>query len=226
MTTGVEAADGVGSSLVQQAGNALLRTFDKALDAEWRRAQDYVAGLRRRHPEASVGDLATRIRQDFCRDLAALGGTAGAVSAVPGAGTAVRVAAGLSGEGLILLERSVRMVLAMAHVHGHELGELEIRKYALLRVLGTWAGATEGMVPFTTLVATGLGRRATEAIPMTAVHAVNKAVGKRVLVKWGSKTGAVRLGSVLPVGIGIVLGAGGNYAMGRGLARAAVAEFS
>ena len=225
MTIEVDQPEGKGG-VAHQATGALLRALDKALEAEWQRAQDYVAGLRRRNPDASVGELAKRIRRDFCRDLAALGGTAGAVSAVPGPGTAVRVVAGLSGEALVLLERSVRMVLAMAHLHGHELHEVEMRKYALLRVLGTWAGATEGMVPFTTLVATGLGKRATEAIPMTAVHAVNKAVGKRVLVKWGTKTGALRLGSVLPVGIGIVLGAGGNYAMARGLAGAAIAEFS
>lgn len=61
---------------------------------------------------------------------------------------------------------------------------------------------------------------------MAAVHAVNEAVGKRVIVKWATKSGASRLGSVLPFGIGAGLGAGGNYLMGRGLARAAVSEFS
>jgi hypothetical protein len=212
--------------VVKRSADALMTTFDKGVELEWRRARRTVEGLRSRMPDADVEALARRISRDFCRDLAAIGGTAGAVSAVPGPGTAVRVAAGVTGESVVLLERSIHMVLAVAHLHGHELEDLQARRYAIFRVLAVWAGAAEGMAPVTTMLATGLGKKATEAIPMAAVHAVNKAVGKRVLVKWGTKSGAIRLGSVLPFGIGAGLGAGGNYLMAKGLARTAVAEFS
>lgn len=124
-----------------------------------------------------------------------------------------------------MLERSALMTLAVAHAYGHDLTDMEIRKYALLRVLGVWAGATEGMVGFSSLVATGLGTKATKAIPMSAVHAINKAVGKRVVVKWATKSGVLRLGSLLPFGIGAGLGAGSNHLMARGLGKAAIAEF-
>lgn len=212
--------------VVKKSSDALMAAFDKGVELQWHRAQSTVAGLRRRMPEADATTLARRITRDFCRDLAAIGGTAGGMSAIPGPGTAARIAVGVTGEGMVLLERSILMVLTVAHLHGHELEDLEVRRYAIFRVLAVWAGAAEGMAPLTAMVAAGLGKRATEAVPMAAVHAVNKAVGKRVLVKWGTKSGALRLGSVLPFGIGIGLGAGGNYLMAKGLARTAIAEFS
>jgi hypothetical protein len=211
--------------VVKQSGDALMAAFDKGVEVQWQRARSTVSSLRRRMPGADADELVAKITRDFCRDLAAVGGTAGAVSALPGAGTAVRVTVGLTGEAFVLLERSIHMVLAVAHVHDHDLEELEVRRFAILRVLAVWAGVAEGMAPFTTMVASGLGKRATKAIPMSAVDALNKAVGKRVLVKWSTKSGALRLGSVLPFGIGAGLGAGGNYLMAKGLARAAVVEF-
>jgi hypothetical protein len=117
------------------------------------------------------------------------------------------------------------MTLAVAHAYGHDLSDVEIRKYAIFRVLGLWAGAAEGMMSFSSLIASGLGKKATKAIPMTVVHAINNAAGKRVLVKWATRGGVIRLGSALPFGIGAVLGGGGNYAMARGLGRVAIEEF-
>ncbi len=202
-----------------------MAAFNAAVEQQWKRAQGRVASEKRRRPDADAEEIAASIVRDFRRDLTVIGGVSGGVAAIPGAGTAARVVAGLSAEGLVLLERSILMTLAVAHAHGHDLTDMEMRKYALLRVLGVWAGATEGMASFSSLVATGLGTKATKAIPMPAIHAINKAVGKRVVVKWSTKSGALRLGSLLPFGIGAGLGAGGNHVMARGLGKAAIAEF-
>lgn len=199
--------------------------FNAAVDQQWKRAQGRVASERRRRPDVSAEEIVASIVRDFRRDLTVIGAVSGGAAAIPGPGTAARVAVGISAESLALLERSILMTLAVAHAYGHDLTDMEIRKYALLRVLGVWAGATEGMASFSSLIATGLGKKATKAIPMPAVHAINKAVGKRVIVKWATKSGALRLGSLLPFGIGAGLGAGSNHLMARGLGKVAIAEF-
>jgi hypothetical protein len=60
---------------------------------------------------------------------------------------------------------------------------------------------------------------------MASIHSFNRAVGKQVLFKWAARAGTIRLGSVLPFGIGAGLGGAANYAIGRGLGKAAVREF-
>ncbi|WP_298991829.1 hypothetical protein [uncultured Pseudokineococcus sp.] len=212
-------------TLPEKAAESLMAVFDAAVDQQWRRAQGRVESERRRHPDATAQEVAASVVRDFRRDLTVIGGLSGALAAVPGPGTAVRLVGGLSAEGLMLLERSVLMALAVAAAYGHDLADVEIRKYALLRVLGAWAGAAEGMASFSSVVAAGLGTKATKAVPMSAVHAINRAVGKRVVVKWATKSGTLRLGSALPFGIGAGLGAGGNHLMARGLGKVAIAEF-
>jgi hypothetical protein len=213
-----------GRNLPERLTDRLVEVFNAAVAHEWKRVQARIASERRRHPEARPAEIAERIVRDFRRDVTAIGVAAGGTAAIPGPGTAVRVA-GLGAEGLALLERSIFMTLAVAHAYGHDLSDVEIRKYAIFRVLGLWAGAAEGMMSFSSLLAMGLGKKATKAVPMGAVHAINKAVGKRVLVKWATTGGAIRLGSALPFGIGAAFGGGGNYAMARGLGRVAIEEF-
>lgn len=203
----------------------LEATLNWALDTQWQRARKGVAAKRRLIPKANNEAIAKAIVRDFVRDLTALGATSGGVAAIPGPLTALRVAGGLTVESAALLERSVYMTLAVADAHGHDLTDIEVRRYAVMRVLAVWAGAADGLMGFTAAIAQGLGKKAVKAIPKNAVFAVNKAVGRRVLVKWGTKSGAVRLGSVVPFGIGVGLGGVGNYAMAKGLGQAALAEF-
>jgi hypothetical protein len=131
----------------------------------------------------------------------------------------------MSVETTILFERAAYMALAVAHTYDHDLTDIQVRKYAILRVLAVWSGAANGMLGFTAAVAQGLGRKAVKGIPVKAVYAINRAVGKRLLVPWGTKTGAVRLGSLVPFGIGASLGAGGNLIMAKGLGKTAINEF-
>ncbi|MDT0213929.1 hypothetical protein Q9R29_08515 [Rothia sp. ARF10] len=116
------------------------------------------------------------------------------------------------------------MVLAVSHAYGRDLSEVEERRAVVLRVLGSWVGLNESVGKAGAAAAEGLGRRAVTAIPMKAVHGVNGVFGKRVLVRWGTKSGAIRLGSVVPAGIGVVLGGVGSNVMARGLGRVAINE--
>lgn len=209
----------------ERIGAGLESALNTALDTQWNRAMDGVAAKRRLAPNADANSVAQAVVRDFQRDVTAMGAASGAVSAVPGPMTGVRLVGGMTVESAVLLERSVYMTLAVAHAYGHDLSEIEARRHAVMRVLAVWAGAADGVAAFTTALAQGLGKRTVKAIPMKAVHAVNKAVGRRILVKWATKTGVVRLGSVVPFGLGIGLGGAGNYVMAKGLGKAALAEF-
>lgn len=168
---------------------ALVKVLDRAVDVQWTRAHDAVESLRRRNPHASTEDLAARVVRDFVRDMTVVGGLSGASAAVPGVGTVARIGVGMTAETAILLERSAFMILAVADIHGHELGDVEVRRFAILRVLGAWTGLTEGLTGVAGVAGAGLGRRATRAIPMPLIHSFNRRMGKPILFKWAAKSG-------------------------------------
>ncbi len=116
------------------------------------------------------------------------------------------------------------MIMGVADAYGIDLEEIEVRRYAVLRVLGAWAGVSQGATGLAGTVGAGLGKWATEAIPMTAIHAFNKAMKKQILFKWAYRTGTIRLGSALPFGIGAGVGGASNYVVAKALGRAAITE--
>jgi hypothetical protein len=221
----------VGREVNNRLVDGLIASFDSAIDAQWARARRAVDSRRLRAQNADaagradVDDIVRGIVRDFVRDMTAIGGAAGATASIPGPGTAVRVVGGVTAETVVILERAIFMILAVAHAYGLDLADIQVRRYAILKVLGAWAGVADGMSRFAVVVGQGLGEKATKAIPMATVHAVNRYLRRRVFVKWATKTGVVRLGSVLPFGIGVGLGATGNYVMAKGLARVAVNQF-
>src|SRR4051794_33928289 len=115
----------------KRVGDALEVALNRAIDAQWTRAKKGVASQRRRRPGASSDEIAKRIVRDFVRDVAAMGGASGAVATLPGPGTGARIAAGLTVETAVLLERATYMALAVALTYGHDLDDMHMRKYAI-----------------------------------------------------------------------------------------------
>ncbi len=197
----------------------LENVLDNALEKQWKRASASVDGHRRRSPEATPEEIARRIVDEFVRDVSLIGAAGGAVAAVPGPGTAVKLIGGTVVETGALLERASYMIMGVAEAYGLGLDELEVRRYAVLRVLGAWAGISQGVTGLAGTLGAGLGKRATEAI-----HAFNKAMRKQIIFKWASRAGTIRLGSALPFGIGAGIGGASNYFIGRSLGRVAINE--
>ena len=50
---------------------------------------------------------------------------------------------------------------------------------------------------------------------MTAINKANKVLGPRFITKYGTKQGVLVLGKQVPMGIGAVLGGGGNHLSAR-----------
>jgi len=47
--------------------------------------------------------------------------------------------------------------------------------------------------------------------PGKILQAINRKVGATVLTKYGTKRGAVALGRIIPLGVGVLIGGGFNY---------------
>lgn len=201
--------------------------LNRSLEVQWRRASDYVAGHRRRDMTANPEQIARRLVHEFVRDVTVMGAAGGAVAAVGGGGTGAMVTrtAVRFAETSALLERAAFMIMGVAEAYGHDLQDLEIRRASVMAVLGGWAGMSHATTGVAGNVSAGLGKRATEAIPMSAVHAVNKAAHKQILFKWADRVGTIRLGTVLPRGFGVAFGGAANYIIARGLGAVAIREF-
>lgn len=204
--------------------NALLAAFSKALEYEYDKSVAYVARLRERHPDWSDAEVADAVGAAFVRDMALAGSAAGGLAAFPGAGQIARMVVGITAETAYIIDRTASMILSIGIVYGHDLADFEMRRFTLLHVLGRWAGVADATGVLAKALGASLGKKATKAIPMSTIHAVNRALGGRIIVKWATKTGVVRLGSVIPFGIGAVIGGGGNYVLARGLVKATVAD--
>jgi hypothetical protein len=62
-------------------------------------------------------------------------------------------------------------------------------------------------------------------IPMSAIRAINKVLGRNFVTKYGTKQGVLVLGRELPFGLGAAIGAAGNAVVGFLTIRTARAVF-
>jgi len=117
-------------------------------------------------------------------------------------------------------EASVLYVLSLAEVHGLHPEDIERRRALVLAVLvgDSAAGAVQA-----TAGRTGphLARKIVKIIPMDVIDGMNKVLGRHFITKYGSKQGVLVLGKQLPLGLGALIGGGGNHLVGRSIVAAA-----
>ena len=202
-----------------KVGPVVLGTIDGAVSARWDHALA-VAGAADGTQEERVAQVA----RVFAWEMAAMGGAAGAAAAVPGAGTFVAVGTSAVELG-VFTARAADLILAVAAVHGHTESSVEQRRAWILSVLAFGDGAAAGFAKAAGELGRGLGRRATGAIPTEALRAINRALGRTIVTKYGTKRGVIAFGRVLPFGIGAAIGGSANYVFARGIARHADAFF-
>lgn len=184
------------------------------------RASALIAADPLNSPRALAGGVVRRYRQD----LAWAGALTGAVGAVPAVSVPAAAIASLPSIAC-LATRTADMILTVASLGGHTLDDLHERRnvvLGLMSVAGAWDASSPSVLNG---AANGIGARVVEQIPRSAVSSVNRAIGRTVVTKYAAQTGAVRLGTVAPFGIGIVLGAGGNFLIGHAVGRAAIRTF-
>jgi hypothetical protein len=188
---------------------ALAAGLDKALVVQQPLAKQNVDRLRRVHPHDLPGDTSKRLKQYYLAAVTVSGGAAGAAGVVPGASVPAALA-----DVLAFTEASVLYTLSLAEVHGLHPEDVERRKLLVLTVLlgDSAVGALDQTVRRT---GPYWGRRIVESIPMSAINRANKVLGPRFITKYGTKQGVLVLGKQVPLGIGAVLGGGGNHIFAR-----------
>lgn len=194
------------------AGNVkkvLAASLEKALEVQQPLAQQNVERLRRVHPHDLPYDTSKRLTQYYLGAVTVSGGAAGAAGAVPGAGVPAALA-----DVLAYTEASVLYTLCLAELHGLHPEDIERRKLLVLTVLlgDSAVGALDQTVKRT---GPYWARRIVESIPMTAINKANKVLGPRFITKYGTKQGVLVLSKQVPLGIGAVLGGGGNHLFAR-----------
>jgi hypothetical protein len=208
-----KSAESSGNALARRIEETIVKAIDKAVLTRWKPAKK----------RAATGNGATteerihQVKRLFSQELAALGAVAGGASAAPGAGTARAVAMGLA-ELSWTTVRLTDMILTIAVIHGHGRASVEERRAMVLAVLAFGSGAYARFNKLAGEFGKGLGKQATRQIPATTLQAMNKALGRTIVTKYGTKRGAITLGQSLPFGIGATIGGGANFLMVRLLA--------
>lgn len=118
--------------------------------------------------------------------------------------------------------QATRMVAAVARLRGHDITDPTVRTAILLTLVGSNSTGILAKVGIN-LGGGTLSQLATRSIPRAAAMVIEKAIGFRILRRVGERVFS-RLGKAIPVAGGL-FGAGIDFAMMRGIAQQARAEF-
>jgi hypothetical protein len=174
----------------------------------------------RRGPQLTPAEVVRQLERRYLTAVVGIGGASGAAAAVPGAGTAASLATGAA-EITAFVSASTLYVLALAELHGVPVSDPQVRRALVLGVLvGEAGGAAIGEA------AEGHWARVlAHSVPKERIAALNSLLGRLVLRRLGTRQGALLAGRALPLGIGAVIGAGGNAALARATIAAARRAF-
>lgn len=196
-------------STVDTGKKAVGAALEKSLTGQAPLAAKNVERLRRVHPEATPQELLRKLNTTYLSAVTASGGASGAASVVPGAGIPVAL-----GDTLLFTEATVLYLLSRAEIHGLHPEDVERRKLLVYMVM---VGDSANVALGRAVPRTGghWAKKIVESIPMTAINKANKILGPRFIAKYGTKQGVLVLSKQVPLGIGAVLGGGGNHVFGR-----------
>lgn len=185
----------------------------------------YVERLRHANPSATPTEIATKLEKHYLAAVMASGAAVGSAALFPGIGTLVALSAS-AGETVVFLEATAVFVLAVAEVHGIPAEHRERRRALVLAVLV----GEDGKHAMADLIGPGRTKGAwlsegAVTLPLPALTQVNSRLLKFFVKKYAVKRGALAFGKMLPVGIGAVIGGGGNRLMGKKIIKNANAAF-
>ncbi len=197
------------------AVQALSNILERGARVQAPAVRAHVERLRRANPNALPAEVITKLEKRYLTTVMASGAAVGTAAAFPGIGTLAALSA-VAGETVVFLEATALFVLAIAEVHGIPAGHREHRRALVLSVLV----GDESKRAVRDLVGRGrtngawLGESAA-ALPLPLVSQLNNRLLKYFVKRFALKRGAIAFGKTLPMGIGAVLGGGGNRLMGK-----------
>lgn len=200
---------------------AVLRSLDVAVRSREPAIRGKVHRLSARHPTLTSDQLARELIRSTRRRVAATGALSGAVSIAPGLGTALAIGT-ITSQTLYALEQEIELVLGIAMIYGHELSGSDDRVLEALVVVGITSGAIK--LREDVLVAGGerLAIAAFRRLPELLLRHGGGRVASRILMRVAT-TGASKLAArVIPLGVGVGIGAGFDWVAVTGLGKVAM----
>src|SRR2546430_9982203 len=199
----------------------VLRSLDSAVKTREPAIRGKVERLRNTHPAHTSDHLARELSLPTRRRVAAPGALSGAASIAPGLGTALDIGT-VTSQTLYALEQEVELVLGIAMVYGHELSGSDDRVLEALVVVGITSGAIK--LREDVLVAGGerLAVAAFRQLPGLILRHGGGRLAGRILGRVAT-TGVSKLAArVIPLGVGICVGAGFDWVPLSGLGKVAM----
>lgn len=201
--------------------NALMSGVETATSARWEAAVARAAAL----PGDIRPEKISALSSSFARELGAVGAAAGMAAATPLVGTGATLMAATV-ELSWFTARAGDLILTIAALHGRPAPTLEERKAWVLAVLIFGSTARQGLTGVVNELGAGLSEVNPNKLSIVTLRAANNAMSRLVLRRYGTRRGAIALGTALPLGIGAVVGAGANVVAIRKLAAQADSFFS
>ena len=197
------------------AAKALSNILERGARVQAPAVEAYVQRLRRANPGASPAEIITKLEKRYLAAVMASGAAVGSAAAFPGIGTIAALSA-VAGETVVFLEATALFVLAVAEVHGIPAGHREHRRALVLSVLvgDDSKGAVRDLVGPGRTNGAWLGE-STAALPLPVVSQLTNRLLKYFVKRYALRRGAIAFGKMLPMGIGAVIGGGGNRLMGK-----------
>jgi hypothetical protein len=197
------------------AARALVQILERSARVQAPAVQAYVQRLRRANPDASPADIVTKLEKHYLAAVMASGAAVGSAAALPGIGTLVALSA-VAGETVVFLEATCVFVLALAEVYAIPATHRERRRALVLAVL-VGDDSKHAIAELMGRSRTGGGwlTESAAALPLPAVAQLNNRLLRYFVRRYALRRGTIMLGKMLPMGIGAVIGAGGNRAMGK-----------
>jgi hypothetical protein len=183
--------------------------------------QARVDELRTSHPSYTNDQLAQALIRSTRRRVAATGALSGAVSIAPGLGTVLAIGT-ITSQTLYALEQEIELVLGIAMLFGHELAQSDERVIEALVVVGITSGAVK--LREDVLVAGGerIAVAAFRRLPGMLISHGGGRVMTRILARFAASGTAKVAARVVPLGVGVAVGAGFDWLAVTGLGRAAM----
>jgi hypothetical protein len=201
---------------------ALDTALDKALAVQRPVVLAYLRRVRASKPDASPAIVVEMLERRYLGAVVGIGAASGGAAAVPGAGTAASVAAGVA-EITAFVSATGMYVLALAELHGVTVSAPELRRALVLGVMVGSAGprAIEGADGQSAHWAQVLNRPDSKG----KIAGINSRLAHLLVTRFGARQGALLVGRALPLGIGAGIGAAGNAALARSAIGAARRAF-
>jgi hypothetical protein len=180
-----------------------------------------VEQLRTNHPSYDNHQLALAFIRSTRRRVAATGALSGALAIAPGLGTVLAIGT-ITSQTLYALEQEIELVLGIAMIFGHELDNSDERVIEALVVVGITSGAVK--LREEVLVAGGerIAVAAFSHLPRILLTHGGGRVLTRILARFATSGAAKAAARVVPLGVGVAVGAGFDWVTVTGLGRAAM----